>query len=435
MKKVGRYAVLWLASATAFGGAQAAQPNHPDVHRVFGECIGRILITPTKLDKSMAPVTSSLLEYDCARREFVEIERTVGRVAFTDLTAGPSGGYYYGRALFTDGVLHGELRVIERSGEVRRVFRRKNMDLHDVIYHPDGGLIFMKMEMEATTCIGGVSPLHVALIEEDSLGTVLWSWSSRGHIDSRLNVSTLASVGLPERTWWRDALKRLRHCLTVAAVKLTNVEVPKYIAPIQGTPVLQYTSDDFLHANSLQQLPNGNLLVSARHLDAIFEVDRSTGRVAMAIAGPMSKMNGIRVMGDPLRGFSHQHAATLTGDTLLLFDNGNRLGRHSRAVIYEIDRAKNVAKFIGHFEEPNRRLRPATGSAYFINPAQVIVGWGFVAPQDQGTPQRGVSIFNVQTGAEEFGIDFAPGVHSYRAKWAPSIAPYGPKPTSKQLVQ
>ena len=63
-------------------------------------------------------------------------------------------------------------------------------------------------------------------------------------------------------------------------------------------------------------------------------------------------------------------------------------------------------------------VRPATGSAYFIDKERVIVGWGYILPGDRASPQRGVSIFAVKTGKETFGIDFAPGYDSYRAKWS-----------------
>ena len=50
----------------------------------------------------------------------------------------------------------------------------------------------------------------------------------------------------------------------------------------KGTPV------DYFHINSVQELQNGNLLISARNTWALYEVDRSTGKIVWRLNGKRS---------------------------------------------------------------------------------------------------------------------------------------------------
>lgn len=74
---------------------------------------------------------------------------------------------------------------------------------------------------------------------------------------------------------------------------------------------------DYVHFNSIQVLPDDNLLCSLRHLSSLVKIDRATGSgdILWRIAGTQL---------DEEQCFSGQHNATLSDDgTLTLFDNGN----------------------------------------------------------------------------------------------------------------
>src|SRR5207248_6735811 len=75
---------------------------------------------------------------------------------------------------------------------------------------------------------------------------------------------------------------------------------------------------DYLHMNSIQQLPDGDLLVSARHTWAVYEISKQTGRIAWALGGKHSTFRiGRRAA------FAWQHDARMLLDgTITLFDNG-----------------------------------------------------------------------------------------------------------------
>jgi len=75
---------------------------------------------------------------------------------------------------------------------------------------------------------------------------------------------------------------------------------------------------DYFHINSVQPLPGGKLLVSARHTWAVYEIDKRTGKVLWRLGGKRPSF----AMG---RGtyFEWQHDAQIQPNgTLTLFDDG-----------------------------------------------------------------------------------------------------------------
>src|SRR6202035_880406 len=75
---------------------------------------------------------------------------------------------------------------------------------------------------------------------------------------------------------------------------------------------------DYFHLNSIQQLPNGNLLISARHTWSVYEISRQTGKIIWTLGGKHPSF----IMG-PGTNFEWQHAARLHDGVLSLFDDGS----------------------------------------------------------------------------------------------------------------
>ena len=74
---------------------------------------------------------------------------------------------------------------------------------------------------------------------------------------------------------------------------------------------------DYFHANSVEVGPGGDLLVSARNTCAVYEIDRSTGRIVWVLGGKHSTLH----MGPGTR-FRWQHDARAhPGDVISVFDN------------------------------------------------------------------------------------------------------------------
>src|SRR6202035_1375546 len=75
---------------------------------------------------------------------------------------------------------------------------------------------------------------------------------------------------------------------------------------------------DYLHLNSIQQLPNHNILISARNTWGIYEIDKRTGKIIWSLGGKHSSFS----VGSGAN-FSWQHDAHLAGSTLTLFDDAS----------------------------------------------------------------------------------------------------------------
>jgi hypothetical protein len=98
----------------------------------------------------------------------------------------------------------------------------------------------------------------------------------------------------------------------------------------------QYTGEtqDWTHANSLDILPNGNILMSLRHLNQVIAIKPDFSGIAWQLGGPESDFS----FPNPNDQFYHQHFAhMLPNGHILLFDNGNlrpaeQGGQYSRAL-------------------------------------------------------------------------------------------------------
>ena len=163
---------------------------------------------------------------------------------------------------------------------------------------------------------------------------------------------------------------------------------------------------DYLHVNSIQRLPDGNLLVSARHTWAVYKLERRTGNVIWTLGGKRSQFQ----MG-PGAQFAWQHDARQPSERVLtLFDNGTdgpiQTERQSRGLVLEIDesrrgvtlRERSTRAHTGRWRERWARSRS-------LSSGRVTVGWG-VAPYTSEFAADGALL-----------IDYAlpEGMYSYRA--------------------
>ncbi len=160
---------------------------------------------------------------------------------------------------------------------------------------------------------------------------------------------------------------------------------------------------DFFHLNSIQQLPDGHIIISARHTWAVYEIDKRTGRFIWELGGKHSSFR----MG-PGTGFRWQHDATLHNHGLLtLFDDdaSDAFGQ-SRALVLHADLATHQATLVHYYtHKPNPVLALSQGSVQLLSNHHVFVGWG---------SGRYFSEFT-RGGAQLFDGSFAGGVQSYRA--------------------
>jgi len=174
---------------------------------------------------------------------------------------------------------------------------------------------------------------------------------------------------------------------------------------------------DLLHFNSLQRIvepgcePLCDYLVAARHLDAVFRVDRSTDAIEWILASavtdpadpayvaPLSGAPRLRILGDPLGGPRRMHDARIDGDLVTMHDNRTATGEASRVVTYRIDLddpAGPSATLVREIVHPEGRTSQQVGSAQVTSDGSVLVDWGATQPIFVEYGQDDTELFRIE---------------------------------------
>jgi hypothetical protein len=139
----------------------------------------------------------------------------------------------------------------------------------------------------------------------------------------------------------------------------------------QGAKAAPY---DYFHVNSIDLEPDGNLLVSARNTQTVYEIDRKAGEVIWRLGGKKSDF----AMG-PGTAFAWQHDARRQPDgTITLFDNAAdpAVEPQTRVLRLDVDAAAKQATLVRSYTHPRKLLAGSQGNAQFLADGNVFVGWG-----------------------------------------------------------
>jgi hypothetical protein len=173
-----------------------------------------------------------------------------------------------------------------------------------------------------------------------------------------------------------------------------------------GSPLV-----DPFHLNSIDVDSLGNLLISARHANAVFYVSRVTGDVLWKLGGTAYSKDGaalIQVVDDPEGSFNMQHdARVLPNGDISLFDDHGAAAGFARGVEYALDFDSNTATLVFQF----LGVGPSSYEGSFRRYAdgESVIGWGYVP----GDP-RVVTEVNA-SGQDVLDVAFSGGQPSYRA--------------------
>ncbi|MGH2880336.1 MAG: arylsulfotransferase family protein [Solirubrobacteraceae bacterium] len=131
---------------------------------------------------------------------------------------------------------------------------------------------------------------------------------------------------------------------------------------------------DYFHLNSVDQGPDGNLLISARNTSTVYDISATTGRVLWRIGGkyPSFKMGAGT-------GIAWQHDARWQPDhTITIFDDGATPQRHSqsRAIRLVIDWKHRAVHLVGRYIHTPALLAGSQGSEQILPNGDAFVGWG-----------------------------------------------------------
>jgi len=255
------------------------------------------------------------------------------------------------------------------------------LDVHELQQLPNGDHLVLSDPILGGVDLTGLpgfgadsSMLGCDVQELDATGAVVWKWSAVDHFDP-----------VRDSTWPQTWI-------------------------VSATPV----ADPF-HCNSIDVAPNGDLLLSARHMDSIFLVSRSTGAVEWKMGGSTYTKDGaayLAVDGDPLTSFYRQHDARfLPGNQISLFDDHTNMPGPARALIYSYDVDAGTASW----EWEYRGKLPVTqwGSFRVLPDGSRIIGWG-----DGGEPTLGFTEVDA-SGHDLLDFYFNDGDQSYRAVKVP----------------
>jgi hypothetical protein len=162
---------------------------------------------------------------------------------------------------------------------------------------------------------------------------------------------------------------------------------------------------DFFHLNSIQQLPNGNLLVSARHTWTVYEINKHTGAIVWQLGGKHSSFKF-----GPGAQFEWQHDARMQPDgTITLFDNGAGPGpeheSQSRALRLRLNLKTHEATLVKAYTNDPPLLSAGRGDVQILPDGNVFVGWGAVP---------NITEFSA-AGRQLFSVYFHGNLQIYRA--------------------
>jgi hypothetical protein len=255
------------------------------------------------------------------------------------------------------------------------------VDVHELLPLPDGHhAVFTysprTMDLTGLAGFGPDSTLADCEIQElDAAGTKVWSWRASDHFDP---VADTFDSGA------------------------TTVDGVKWADPF--------------HCNSLALDPDGNFLVSARHMDAVFVVDRVTGLVRWKLGGTKSNRDGaviLDLVGDTQGGFFHQHDARLLPDGhLTIFDDHGTAPGVARGLELALDLGARTATFA--FEARGNVPSLAMGSFRRATDGSAVIGWG--------SPSNGIGHVLTEVDANGkvlFDVSFGGANFSYRAVKVP----------------
>jgi len=131
---------------------------------------------------------------------------------------------------------------------------------------------------------------------------------------------------------------------------------------------------DYFHVNSVDQLPDGQTLISARNTWALYELNSQTGQVLTRIGGRHSNDKLA-----PGAATAFQHDATeLSNNTISVFDNGAvpKVHHQSRGVVVAINPQANTDTVVAQYEHPSALSSGSQGNVQMLANGNVFIGWG-----------------------------------------------------------
>ncbi len=254
---------------------------------------------------------------------------------------------------------------------------------HEAAGLPGGKVLVLASTEQILTDVQGPGPVDVVgdeILVLDRDLQVIWTWDAFDHLDPH----RLATLG--------------ETCIGGGA----------------GCPplYLAHQANDWLHGNSLQLTPDGNILYSTRHQDWLIKIDYNSGEGSGAIIWRLGKDGDFQLnSSDPYPWFSHQHDPQFAlGDnsTVMLFDNGNvrrdsDSNANSRGQVLRLDERNRVATLVLNVDLGGYSL--ALGAAQKLPNGNYHFDLGWLpdtTSQSVEVDPSGNVVYAIQAGTQEY---------------------------------
>ncbi|KAI3319819.1 Arylsulfotransferase-domain-containing protein [Xylariaceae sp. AK1471] len=195
---------------------------------------------------------------------------------------------------------------------------------------------------------------------------------------------------------------------------------------------------DLWHLNSVEKTPDGDFLISSRHLHSLFLIDGITAKVKWVLGGKRSNFTDVSsVVG--AGEFHWQHNARLTASNrITLFDNHGiyngfckELEKNcSRGLEIEFDNVTMTYKMVNEWYHPQGLISASRGGVSRTPKGNTLIAWGQNPMYTEYTPD-GEVVMDIQRGQVlpmDHGIEPVIAYRAWKAdwwgrpKWPPSIA-------------
>ena len=273
-------------------------------------------------------------------------------------------------------------------------------DPHELLQLPNGHRMVISTPVRSGMNLGPLGPnfdtangriIDCVVQEMDSHGALVWRWNASDHVG--INEFNVGYSPAPVKAQNDQLAADLYHCNSV------DVDVDA------SSPT------------------SGDVLVSMRHTDAVYLIDRTTKKVTWRLGGDPANPNkdGATLLtilnDDEVRPYAQHDARFQSNGHVSLYDDHTGQAGAARGVEYAIDMSATpaTATLNWQYKSPSGTYANATGSfRRYANGTDNLVGWGFKGGQmfDE-VDEKGNLLFNMSFPNKEM---------EYRAVKVPTSA-------------
>jgi len=183
---------------------------------------------------------------------------------------------------------------------------------------------------------------------------------------------------------------------------------------------------DVIHANSVEVVGDA-VIVSARHLDAIYKISLKDGSIIWKLGGNSNTKYDLQVTNlygafnqynktiDLNHLFSGQHDARVLPDGhLSVFDNGTTANRNPRVIVFKIDEKNKKATITKVITGSSQTISSCCGTARILKDGSWMINWGGKLDLQTGGFANSVSSTVLDNGVATRILVRPANVFSYR---------------------